>query len=104
MPKQNTFHNHGGFFFGQNNKKNTPEEHWRKVVSLEKNCEFEVMKQEDLLISKFITSINDKKLRKTLIRKKTLNLKQTMDLLIQVSYGRRHKQSTILTAFVERRK
>ena len=40
----------------------TPEEHWRKLVSLEKT-EFKDIKQEDLLNSKFITSITEKKLR-----------------------------------------
>ena len=70
-------------------KRNTgtkQEEHWRKLVSLEKNCEFKDIKQEDLLISKFITGITDKTLRKKLIREKTLNLKTTMDLITQDSY------------------
>ena len=81
-------------FWAKQEENETPEEHWRKIVSLEKNCDFKDIKQEDLLISKFITSITDKKLREKLIREKTLNLKTTMDLVTQDSYEKRHKQST----------
>ena len=76
----------GDFFWAKQEDNETPEEHWRKLVSLEKNCEFKDIKQEDLLISTFITSITDKKLREKLIREKTLNLKTTMDLVTQDSY------------------
>ena len=81
MPKRNTYHSRGDFFWAKQEDNETPEEHWRKLVSLEKNCEFKDIKQEDLLISKVITSITDKKLREKLIREKTLNLKTTMDLV-----------------------
>ena len=71
MPKHNTYHNHGDFFWAKQEENETPEDHWGKIVSLEKDCEFKDIKQEVLLISKFITSITDKKLRKKLIREKT---------------------------------
>ena len=101
MPKRNTYHSRGDFFWAKQEENETPEKHWRKLVSLEKKCEFKDIKQEDLLISKFITSINGKKLREKLIRGTTLNLKTTMDLVTQDSYGKRHKQSTIPTALVK---
>ena len=82
MPKHNTYHNHGDFFWAKQEENETPEDHWGKIVSLEKDCEFKDIKQEDLLISKFITSITDKKLRKKLIREKTLNLKTQDSLFI----------------------
>ena len=54
-------------FSGQSKEDNeTPEEHWNKLITLEKNCDFKNIKQEDLLISKFITSTTDKKLRENL--------------------------------------
>ena len=68
---------------------------------LRKNCEFKDIKQEDLLISKIITSITDKKLRQKLIREIPLNFKTTMDLVTQDSYEKRNKQSTIPTALVK---
>ena len=67
MPKRSTYHSQGDFFWAKQEENETPEEHWRKLVSLEKNCEFIDIKQEDLLISKFITSMKDKKLREKLM-------------------------------------
>ena len=100
MPKRNTYHSRGDFFWAKQEKNETPEEHWRKLFSLEKNCEFKDIKQEDLLISKFI-SITDKKLREKLTCEKTLHLETTMDLVTQDSYEKRHKQSTIPAALVK---
>ena len=101
MPKRNTNHSRGDFFWAKQEENETPEEHWKKLITLEKNCEFKDIKQEDLLISKFITSITDKKLREKLIREKTLNLKTTVELITQNRYDRRHKQSTIPAALAE---
>ena len=92
MPKHNTYHNRGDFFWAKQQENETPEDHWRKLISLEKDCKFKDIKQEDLLISKFITRISDKKLEEKLIREKTLNLKTTVDLVTQDSYDKRHKQ------------
>ena len=93
MLKRNTYHvvetkrnSRGNFFWAKQEDNETPEDHWRKLVLLEKNCEFIDIKQDDLLISKFIASITDKNLREKLIREKTLNLKTTMDLVTQDSY------------------
>ena len=101
MPKRNTYHSRGDFFWAKQEENETPEEHWKKLITLKKNCEFKDIKEEDLLISKFITSITDKKLREKLIREKTLNLKITVELITQNSYDRRHKQSTIPAALAK---
>ena len=68
MPKRNTYHNRGDFFWAKEEENETPEDHWRKLGSLVKECEFKDIKQEDLLVSKFITSITDKELQEKLIR------------------------------------
>ena len=101
MPKRNTYHSCGDFFWVKQEENETPEEHWKKLITLEKNCDFKDIKQEDLLISKFITSITDKKLQEKLIREKTLNLKTTVELITQNNYDRRHKQSTMPTALAK---
>ena len=72
MPKWNTDHSRGDFFWAKQEENETPEEHWRKLVSLERNCEFRDMKQEDLRISKFITNITNKKLRENSSAKKNI--------------------------------
>ena len=75
MPKCNTYHNRGDFFWAKQEENEIPEDNWRKLVSLEKDCEFKDIKQEDLLISKFITSITDQKPREKLIREKNIEFK-----------------------------
>ena len=100
MPKRNTYHSRGDFFWAKRENE-TPKEHLKKLLTLEKTCEFKVIKQEDLLISKLITSKPDKKLREKLIREKTLNLKTTVELIAQDSFDRRHKQSTIPPALAK---
>ena len=51
MAKRNTYRSRGEFFWTKQEENETPEEHWQKLVSLEKNCEFKDIKQKDLLIS-----------------------------------------------------
>ena len=101
MPKRNTYHSRGDFFWAKQEENETPEEHWKKLITLERTCEFKDIKQEDLLISKFITSITNKKLREKLIREKTLNSNTTIELITQDSYDRLHKQSTIPPALTK---
>ena len=50
MPERNSYHIRGDFFWSKEEKIETPEEHWRKLVSLKKN-EFEDIKQ-DVISSK----------------------------------------------------
>ena len=90
MPKRITYHSRGDFWANQEEIE-TPEDHWQKLVSLVRNCELKDIKQEDKLISKFVTSITDKKLREQFISEKTLNLKTAMDLVTQDIYKKRHK-------------
>ena len=68
LPKRITYHSRGDFYWAKQEENETPEEYWKKLITLEKTCDFKDIKQEDLLISKFITSITDKKLREKLIR------------------------------------
>ena len=36
MPKRNTYHNRGDFFWAKQDENETSEDHWRKLVSLER--------------------------------------------------------------------
>ena len=84
MPERNTYHSRGDFFWAKQEENELPDEHWKKLITLERKCEFK-----------------DKKLREKLIREKTLNLKTTIELITQDSYDRRHKQSTIPPALAK---
>ena len=85
-------------------KDETPEEHRKELVTLEKNCEFKEIEQEDSLISDFVTSVTDKKLWENLLREKTLNIKTKTELTYNNSYDPQHKQSTIPPALAKDKK
>ena len=61
MPKRNTHHNRGDFFWAKQTEKETPEEFWRRLNEIEKECKFNTILAEELLISKYMTAITDKK-------------------------------------------
>ena len=99
MPKRNTYRSRGDFFCAKQEYNETSENHWKKLITLGKNCDIKKdIKQEEFLITQLITSIIKEKLRDKVIREKTLNLKTSVALVTQNSYDRRHKQSTIQPA------
>ena len=75
-PKRNTYHNRGDFFWAKQTEEETPEEFWRRLIEIEKECNFSAITAEELLISKFMTAITDKRLRDKLMKEKTLELKK----------------------------
>ena len=62
MPKSNTYHNRGDFFWAKQTKDETPEEFWRRLIEIQKECNFNAISAEELLISKYMTAITDKKI------------------------------------------
>ena len=63
MPKRNTYHNRGDFFWAKQTEDETPEEFRRRLIEIEKQCNFKTISAEEMLISKYMTAITDKKLR-----------------------------------------
>ena len=61
MPKRNTYHNRGDFFWAKQTEDETPEEFWRRLIEIEKECNFNAISAEELLISKYMTAITEKK-------------------------------------------
>ena len=73
LPKRNTYHNRGEFFWKKQTESETPEDFWRRLIEIEKECAFERITAEDMLISKFMTAITDTKLRDELMKEKNSN-------------------------------
>ena len=88
-PKRNTYHNRGEFFWTKQTETETPEDFWRRLIEIEKECAFEGITAEDLLISKFMTAITDTKLRDKLMKEKKLELKKTIEMIKQNTYERK---------------
>ena len=75
MLERNTYHNRGDFFWAKQTEDETPEEFWRGLTEIEKEFNFNTISAEELLISKYMTAITDKKLRDRIMTK-TLELKK----------------------------
>ena len=100
MPKRNTYHNRGDFFWAKQTEDETPEEFWRRLIEIEKECNFNTISAEELLISKYMTAITDKKLRDKIMKEKTLEMKKIIELIKQNTYEKKNKKNTIPEALI----
>ena len=100
MPKRTTYHNRGDFFWAKQTEDETPEEFWRRLIEIEKECNFNAISAEELLISKYMTAITDKKLRDKVMKEKTLELKKIFELKNQNTYEKKNKKNTIPEASI----
>ena len=100
LPKRNTYHNRGDFFWAEQTEEETPDEFWRRLIEIEKECNFNTISAEELLISKYMTAITDKKLRDKMMKEKTLELKETIELIKQNTYEKKNKKNTIPEALI----
>ena len=70
LQKRNSYHNRGEFFWTKQTETEKPKDFWRRLIEFEIECAFEEITAEDLLNSKFLTTITDTKLRDKLMKKK----------------------------------
>ena len=61
LPKRNTYHNRGDFFWAKQSEDETPEDFWGRLIEIGKECNFGSISADELLISKYMTAITDKK-------------------------------------------
>ena len=92
LPKRNTYHNRGGFFRAKQSEEETPEDFWRRLIEIEKECNFGSISAEELLISKYMTAITSKKRRDNIMKEKTLQLKKIIELIKQNTYEKKIKR------------
>ena len=76
MPKRNTYHKRGDFFWAKQTEEETPDEFWRRLIEIEKKCNFNTISAEELLISKNMTAITNKNIRDKIKKEKTLEKKK----------------------------
>ena len=94
MPKRNTYHNRGDSFWAKQTEEETSEDFWRRLIEIEKECNFNTISAEELLISKYMTAITDKKLRDKIMKEKTLELKKIIELIKHKIRTRRKTKRT----------
>ena len=100
MPKRNTYHNRGDFFWAKQTEEETPEEFWRRLIEIEKKCNFNTISAEELLISKYMTAITHENLRNKIRKEKTLGMKKIIELIKQNTYKKKNKKNTIPEAII----
>ena len=68
-----------------------------KLIEIEENCDFpnSGIKPADLLISKFITSITDEKLRDKLVKERNITIPQLNEFLKQDTYDKKFGKNLI---------
>ena len=103
LPKRNSYHNREEFFWTKQTETETPEGFWRRLIEIEKECAFEGVTVEDLLISKIMTAITDSKLRDKPMKEKKLDSKKTIDMIKQNTYQRKNRKNTIPEALITSR-
>ena len=95
LPKRNTYQNRKEFFWTKQAESETPENFWRRLIEIEKECNFENITAEELLNSKFKTAITDKKLRDKLVKEKEPEMKEAIELIKQNTYEKENNKNTI---------
>ena len=93
LPKRNTYHNRGEFFWTKQAESETPEYFWRRLIEIEKKCNFEHIKAEVILISKIMTASTDKKLRDKLMKEKKREMKKAMEKIKQNTYEKKNNKN-----------
>ena len=101
--KRNTYHNRGEFFWTKQTEAETPEDFWRRLIEMEKECNFESITAEKFFISKFMTAITDKKLRDKLMKEKKPEMKKTIEMIKQNTYEKKNNKNTIPEALISNR-
>ena len=102
LPKKNTYHNRREFFWTKQTETETLEDFWRRLIEIVKECNFENITTEELLISNFMTAITDRKIRDKLIKEKKPEMKKTIEMIKQNTYEKK-PQKTIPEALISSR-
>ena len=89
---------------GQNRPEKKRQEILRQLIEIEKECNFNTISAEELLLSKYMTAITDKKLRDKIMKENTLELKKTIELIKKNTYEKNQKEHNTGTFDINRRK
>ena len=92
LPARNIFHSRAQFFNIKQEEGETLDEYWKKLVDIERKCEFGNITPEVIITYKFAASINDKKARDKFI-KGPLKLQLVLETIELDNYNRKYKPS-----------
>ena len=95
LPTRNVIHSRAQFFNIKQENGETLDEYWKRLVDIERKCEFNTITPEDIITYKFAATINDKKARDKFI-KGPLKLSLILETIEPDNYNRKYgdKQTT----------
>ena len=68
IPARNVFHSRAHFFNIKQDDNETLDEYWKRLVDIERKCEFNRITPEEIITYKFAATINDQKARDKFIK------------------------------------
>ena len=83
------FHSRAQFFNIKQENNETLDEYWKRLVDIERKCEFNRITPEEVITYKFAATINDKKARDKFI-KGPLKLQMVLETIEQDNYNRKY--------------
>ena len=89
IPARNVFHSRDQFFNIKQEYNETLDEYWKRLVDIERKCEFNRITQEEIFTYKFAFTINDKKARDK-FKKGPLKLQMVLETIEQDNYNRKY--------------
>ena len=89
LPTRNVLHIRNQFFNVKKEDNETLDEHWKRLVDIERNSEFITISSEDIIIYKLAAPTNDKKARYKFI-KSSLNLQLILETIESDNYNRNY--------------
>ena len=89
LPARNIFHSRAQFFKIKQEEGETLDEYWKKLVDIERKCEFGNITPEDIITYKFAASINGKKAGDKFI-KGPLKLQLVLETIELNNYNRKY--------------
>ena len=87
IPARNVFHSRAQFFNIKQDDNETLDEYWKRLVDIERKCEFNRITPEEIITYKFAATINDKKARDKFIQG-PLKLQTVLETIEQHNYNR----------------
>ena len=89
IPARKVFHSRAQFFNIKQDDNDTLDEYWKRLVDIERKCEFNRITPEEIITYKFAATINDKKARDKFM-KGPLKLQTLLETVEQVNYNRKY--------------
>ena len=89
LPVRNVFHSRAQFLYMKQDDTETLDEYWKRLVDIERKCDFGNITAEEIIAFKFASTIRDKRARDKFI-KGPLKIKLVLETIELDNYNQKH--------------